>query len=150
MTDHERVLLDLLLPEVRAAYLDYRASVEACGLKECVIVTARSTHDQIQKVQQGRSTQKVGWHQLRRAIDRQIWDPAKGAWDDTARRADLYLQANRLAEQHGFRQIGFHEDNGKRYIGSGTWDPFHIEWRAPWASLAGALESEAPELAHLA
>lgn len=150
MTDHERVLLDLLLPETREKYLVYRLILESHGLRECVIVTARSTFDQIKKVQQGRSALKVGWHQLRRAIDRQMWDPQKSAWDDAARRLDLYLQANRIAAAQGFRQIGFHEDGSKRYIGAGTWDPYHIEDRGTWASLAAALEAEAPELAHLA
>jgi hypothetical protein len=79
-----------------------------------------------------------------------MWDPVKARWDDAVRRPDLYLSANRIAERHGFRQIGFQLDGTKRYIGSGIWDPYHIEHRGEHASLVAAIEAEAPELAHLA
>ncbi len=109
------------------------------------------------RVAQGRSANRVGWHPLGRALDRQLYDAKRQAWDDEALRIDLYLSANRLAEQYGFRQISFNPDGSKKLITvikmvSGKpvekkiWDPYHIEFRGDYHNLKEAIAAEAPEL----
>lgn len=146
LTDAERSKVALLLPGVQAKYLQYRRHAEAEGIRECVTQTYRTVQQQHKKVAQKRSTNLIGWHPLRRGIDRFIWDPIAQRWDNEAIKIDLYLKANRIAETHGFRQIGFNDDGTKRILTGNIWDPFHIEWRHPWDTLVAAIEAEAPEL----
>lgn len=147
-TPEEQLRLAELRPEVLLAYQAYRAECEGQGIRVFAIVTYRSPELQKLKHAEKKSTQDVGWHQLRRAIDEQIWDPASKRWDHKAMRTDLYLRRARIAQKHGFRQIGFSVSGAKNYIGEkqSTWDPFHIEFRAPHLTLAAAIAEEAPEL----
>lgn len=153
MSPAEQARIEALEPATRAAYLAYRKDLDGRGIRECATVTTRAVANQLAKVKAGLSANKIGWHQLNRGIDRELFDAKANAWDNEAHRIDLYHIAARLAEVHGFRQIGFNPDGSKCFIEtvkngkkSKTWDPFHIEYRAPYATLAEAIEAEAPEL----
>lgn len=144
MTDRERSLLEKLEPSTRAAYMLYRAGLAASGIQARAIVTHRSRADQEAKHAAGRSANKVGWHELDRAVDEQLLNPATGAWDDQALAVPMWRARARIAEQHGFRQLGFNQDGTKRYIKGPKgpiWDPYHIEYRHPFATLAEALRA---------
>lgn len=147
MTEAE--LIGLLEPTTRERYQQYRRDLAAVGIEERAIVTFRSPAVQAQKVVQNKSTMTIGWHQLGRAIDRQL--KSGGKWDDKAEDVKLYLRAARIAERAGFRQIGFDSTGRKRFLktrtGQAFWDPFHIEYRGSYPSLIAAIRKEAPHLA---
>lgn len=153
MTDRELSLIAELLPDVRAQYMRYRAHLGDIGIEEMVIKTSRSRAEQQAKFEEGKSSNPVSWHELRRALDRWLRWTGSHTWDSKAANHHLYLKANRLAEAHGFRQIGFTPDDKVRILhgSSGPYtDPYHLERRDPHQTLAAAIAAEAPHLALIA
>jgi hypothetical protein len=148
--DTEAAKISRLRPEVSALWEKLKAKAAAAGLEIRAISTVRTIDTQKLLVKLGRSAAGISWHNLGRAIDFQVKDPATGKWDDLAVRRDLYLKVARLAEGMGFRQLGFNPDGSRRVLktadGRTFEDPYHIEYRAPHATIAAAIKAEAPEL----
>ena len=145
LTLREEQLLALLLPDVRAAYMRLRATMRTEGIETRVTETYRPISAQAAHVKAGRSANPVSWHQLRRALHELVYVDGKA--DLAVKHRDVWLRRARLAEAHGFRQIGFKPDGSNMYIGKRkTWDPYHLEYRQPHETLVAAIEAEAPEL----
>lgn len=148
LTDKETKLADELLPDVRAAWWRYRAECRTKGIICRLTETYRPIEKQSEHLKAGRSTLAVGWHQLRRALHEVII--IDGIADMKAEHLDLWRQRAKIAERHGFRQLGFKPDGSKMYIGKGkSWDVYHLEYRAPYDTLVAAVDAEAPKLRSL-
>jgi len=141
LLEKEQQLLSLLLPEVRAQYMRLRAEMRTAGIYTRLTETYRDLKKQAEHLKAGRSTLAVSWHQLRRALHEVIL--VDGVPDMKIKHRDLWLKRARMAEAHGFRQIGFKPDGSNWYIGKGkSWDPYHLEYRAPYDTLAEAVAAE--------
>lgn len=142
-SDREQQLFMELLPDVRAAYSRYRAECRTKEIMCRLTETYRPQKKQAEHHAAGRSTLSVGWHQLRRALHEVIF--VDGVADMNGKHIDLWRKRARIAEAHGFRQLGFKPDGSKKYVGK-NWDVYHLEYRSPHETLVAAVEAEAPEL----
>jgi hypothetical protein len=147
----ERARIAALAPDVQAAYAAFLADASSQGLRIFTGRTQGSVAQTARNKAAGRSGVDVSWHDLDppRAIDIQVKDAAGKAIASpkSASEIALYLRAVRIAESHGFRQIGFNADGSKRFLRSGAWDPYHIEFRGPYRTIAAAIEASDLKLA---
>jgi 3D (Asp-Asp-Asp) domain-containing protein len=121
------------------------------GIAVHVGQTLRTAAEEKSVVDSGRSAVTThSWHELGRAVDMYPIDPDTGKPDTAGKRVDLFQRMHAAARAIGFRGIAF-EDDGvtKRYItnsrGKKIWDGGHLEWRAPYGSIAEAVAAEGEE-----
>lgn len=147
MSAQERSRIDQLAPDVRRVYLDFLREAAARGLRLRTGRTQGSVKQTAANKAAGRSSVAVSWHDLEppRAIDVQVRDPETGKilWgsDGDEKAVRLYREMSSLAEEFGFRQIGFWGDGSIRRLSSGAWDPYHLEYRGPYKTLAQAAKA---------
>lgn len=148
MTDAEIGRINLLHPDARAALMAWHAEVETRGYTISIGQTIRSREDQAALWKEGAKTANpVSWHELKRAWHFYLLDANGKRIVNAEKVVGDYLKCARLAEFVGCRQLGFNDDDSPRHIGKGKfWDPFHLEYRAPYATLAEACKAEAPTL----
>lgn len=144
LSAQERARIDALAPDVRRVYLDFLREAAARGMRLRTGRTQGSLVKTAKHRAEGKSSVSVSWHDLDppRAIDVYVRDPETGkviTSPKTAREVSLYREMSRLAEEYGFRQIGFNRNGSKRYLSSGAWDPYHIEYRGPYATISAAI-----------
>lgn len=146
-TDESR--LAQLQPDVEAAVRAVIADAVSAGFAVKVGQTLRTSAQEKIQIDAGRTsaTQTHSWHQIGRAVDLYVIDPTTGDVCYKGQRPDLALQLARFAEARGFRQLGFNADGSPRYINGKKgpiWDVGHIEYRAPYGTLAQAIAAEGP------
>lgn len=148
LTSSEETRLAQLQPDARAAALQLIAEMAARGYRVRIGQTLRSPAQEKAVIDAGRSAVKShSWHELGRALDAYPEDPATGK-DAIGNDADLYLyrEMHDAAAAIGFRGIAFNADGSKRFItnaqGKKIWDGGHLEWRAPYGTIAEAVAAE--------
>ena len=124
-------------------------AMKASGFDVFVGATARSKAEVEAARLSGRSsaTQTRSWHELRRAADLRPRKQTGGPNYDTGPTSEPFWRALQdEAEKVGMRCLAYHEDGSKLLITTvhgKRWDPGHIEYRAPYASLDDAFQHEA-------
>lgn len=84
------------------------------------------------------------WHLIGRAVDLYPIDPATGEADTNGSNVDLFHTMVDAATTRGFRSLAFNSDGSRHYLPTGVWDGGHLEWRAPYSTLAEAIAAEGP------
>lgn len=121
------------------------------GISIKVGQTLRTPAEEKAAIDAGRSAVKThSWHELGRAVDLYPLDETGSAiLNPTAAQLDLFRRMHAVAVEMGFRSLAFESDGSRHYItnksGKGIWDGGHIEWRAPFGSIAEAVEAEGAE-----
>lgn len=138
----EQKRLSALAPDVRAKLLELISNMKT---KYDISLSIGRTQGSIAATMlnkaEGRSSVSVSWHDLTppRAVDMYV-KGTLGA-DTKAKDEKSYRLLAIEAEALGFRQIGWNKDGTKRYLSSGAWDPFHLEYRGPYGNIAMAIEA---------
>ena len=151
MSEAESKRLHLLHPEVGPRVIQLFDVCRKNGMRLFLGSTLRTISEQAKLKADGKSTLKVGWHCLGRAADiypyvRDKMDNFNPDFNGTDVAAFREMQKEAMAI--GFRQIGFNPDWTKHYIMTTkgkVWDAGHVEWRAPYATLADAVKAEGAE-----
>lgn len=143
-TDEQR--LAQLEPVTQAQVRALISELAGQGIGVKVGQTLRSSAQEKALIEAGKtsSSLKVSWHQLGRAVDLYPLD-ADGRPDLSGKNLVAIRAIADTAEGMGFRQLGFNADGTKRIIQSAKgpiWDSGHIEWRAPYDSIAQAVAAE--------
>jgi len=108
--------------------------------------TLRSPAQEKANVDAGKTSAglKYSWHELGRAVD--MYPTVNGKPDYEATDLDQFRTMAEKAEEIGFRSLAFNPDGTKRLItnskGKKIWDGGHIEWRAPYDTIAQAVAAE--------
>lgn len=144
-TDEQR--LAKLQPDVEARARELIGQLAAQGLQVKVGQTLRTPAQEKAVIDAGKSAVKThSWHELGRAMDLYPIDPDTGSADLDGVRVDLFRQMHETAAALGWRGIAFNSDGSKRLItnsaGKKIWDGGHLEWRAPYGSIAEAVDAE--------
>jgi hypothetical protein len=149
LTSSDESRLAQLQPDAQAAFRQLIAALADQGVAVHVGQTLRTPAQERAVIDAGRSAVKThSWHELGRAADLYPIDPATGKADLDAERIDLFQQMHATAEGLGFRSIAFNADGSKHLItnsaGRKIWDGGHLEWRAPYGTIAEAVAAEGP------
>ena len=120
------------------------------GIAVKVGQTLRTSAQEKDAIDSGHSAVKtVSWHQLGRAVDLYPIDPDTGAADLNGARDDLFQSMVSVARGLGFRSLAYEDDGVTRHYIQGSkgkiWDGGHLEWRAPYATIAEAVATEGPQ-----
>ncbi len=121
------------------------------GIAVKVGSTLRTSAAEKAAIAAGRSSAdlKISWHQIGRALDLYPIDPNTGQWDKKGARDDLFQQMHAIARSLGWRGIAYEADGTTRHyiqtVNGPTWDGGHLEWRAPYGSIAEAVAAEGAE-----
>src|SRR5262245_2418151 len=147
LTTTDEARLSQLQPDAQAAARELLAQLAAQGMRVKVGQTLRTPAQEKAAIDAGRSAVKThSWHELGRAMDLYPYNPDTGSPDLDGVRIDLFRQMHDAAAAIGFRGIAFNADGSKRLItnsqGKKIWDGGHLEWRAPFGSIAEAVEAE--------
>lgn len=145
-TSEESRLADLEAGTQAAA----RALIQALhedGLEVHVGQTLRTTAQERAQIDAGHSAVKThSWHELGRALDLYPINPDTGSPDFDGIRIDLFVRMHDAAAAAGFHGLAFNPDGTKRLIttaaGKKIWDAGHLEWRAPYGTIAQAVAAE--------
>ncbi len=142
----EKLRIDALESATKAKYLTLLNQLKAEGIEMQTDVTKRTQAQQDAEIAEGDTSanQTFSWHQLGRAID--AYPKVNGKADYKATNLAQYRTYHKKAEALGFRSLAFNADGTKRMLtnskGQKFWDGGHIEWRAPYDSLAQAKAAE--------
>jgi hypothetical protein len=145
----EQQRLDALVPEARQAFDQLIQAMATRGMEPYVGQVYRDPQQQAQAQKDGTTskTQSISWHELRRAVDFRAKLP-DGTEDLTTNNEQffraLYEEATKIP---GLRSLAYRDDGSKLLLNGKTWDAGHVEYRQPYATLAQAVQAEAPELA---
>lgn len=151
LTTSEQERLDQLDPDTRAQVqqLLYDSQQED-NIRLHVGQTRRTPAQEKAAKAAGKTsgTLTVSWHELGRAVDLYP-DDGNGAPDyhpTEGPRLDAFRTFQARAVNMGFRSLAFNDDGSKHLItnskGKKIWDGGHIEWRAPYSSIAEAVGAE--------
>ena len=141
----ESARLEKLAPDVKNAFFDFVRAAAQEGYRVFAGRTAGTKAETAVHKAEGRSSVNVSWHDLRppRAIDIKVGLMGKSLVtspkEDNPQHVTMYRDVLRIAERYGFRQIGFFQDGSIRHLSSGAWDPYHIEYRGPFANIQQAI-----------
>jgi len=147
LTSSDETRLAQLQPDAEAAFRGLIAQLAADGLSVKVGQTLRTPAQEKAAIDSGHSAVKThSWHEIGRAADLYPIDPDTGSADLDGVRLDLFAQMHTTAVGLGFRSIAFNADGSKHLItnsaGKLIWDGGHLEWRAPYGSIAEAVAAE--------
>jgi hypothetical protein len=147
LTTSEETRLSQLEPATQAAVRLLLQTLNNQGMVIHVGQTLRSPAAEKAVIAAGKSAVKThSWHELGRAVDLYPINPDTGAPDLNGARVDLFLKMQRQAETLGFRQIAFTPDDTRHFItnaqGKQIWDGGHMEYRAPYGTIAEAVAAE--------
>lgn len=147
LTSSEESRLEELEYETQGQVRGLISDLSSQGIAVYVGSTLRSAAAEADAIASGRSAvTSVSWHQIGRAVDLYPIDPDTGSADYNGVRVDLFQAMVAAARARGFRSLAF-EDDGvtKHYITTSrgkVWDGGHLEWRAPYATIAEAVSAE--------
>lgn len=143
MTDAETARLATLTPETRAAFFPLERSCADAGIVLFVGSCRRTRAQQAEAHASGHSSQPVSWHELGRGMD--LYPVVDGSPDLAGHHVDLFRKMHELAPACGLHGIAFNPDGTPRYINTPkgrVWDGGHLEYRAPYVTLAEAVNAE--------
>lgn len=148
LTTSEQSRFDNLQPDVQTQLTSLILALDQQGIKVRVGQTLRTPSEEKAAIDSGHSAVKThSWHELGRAVDLYPQNPATGA-DAIGDASDieLYRTMHDVAASLGWRGIAFNDDGSKRLItnskGRKIWDGGHLEWRAPYGTIAEAIATE--------
>lgn len=147
LTTTEESRIAQLQPDVQAELRLLLSDLFAAGLPVEVGSTLRTSAKEKALIAAGKTsgTLKVSWHQLGRAVDMYPLDE-NGTADRAGKDVDKFRRMHEIAADRGWRGIAFNADGSKHYItnaqGKLVWDGGHLEWRAPYGSIAEAVQAE--------
>jgi hypothetical protein len=148
LTTSDEARLAKLEPTTQAQVRALLAQLAADGIGVHVGQTLRTPAEEKQAIDSGHSGVKThSWHELGRAVDLYPLDDSGSAiLNPTETELDLFRRMHARAVEMGFRSLAFDSDGSKHLIhnnaGKAIWDGGHIEWRAPFGSIAEAVEAE--------
>lgn len=149
MTTAETAHLSLLIPECGRRVQQVIAAMGARGFGVYVGQTMRTQAQQAEAQARGTTSvhQSRSWHQLGRAADLRKRN-ADGSVDETTHDEAFFRALYEEATKVGLRSLAFHVVDGKLeklliHAARGeVWDAGHVEYRAPFATLAEAFAAE--------
>lgn len=147
LTTTEESRIAQLQPDVQAELRLLLSDLFAAGVPVEVGSTLRTSATEKALIAAGKTSGslKISWHQLGRAVDIYPLDE-NGAADRAGKDVDKFRRMQEIAEGRGWRGIAFNADGSKHYLtnsaGKLVWDGGHIEWRAPYGSIAEAVQAE--------
>lgn len=149
LTSSDEARLAKLEPSTQEQVRGLIADLAAQGLSVKVGQTLRTPAEEKADVAAGKSSATLvhSWHEIGRAVDLYPIDPATGAPDLNGSNVDLFHTMVDAATARGFRSLAFNSDGSRRYINTTrgpVWDGGHLEWRAPYGSIAEAIAAEGP------
>ncbi len=153
MTPAELDRLELLHPEARWRIERLMEAMKAKGFDVFVGATARSLAEVEASRLAGRSSagQTRSWHELGRAADlRPRKKDGSPNYDTGAASFPFWRTLQDEAEKVGMRCLAFLPNGDRRLLKTvkgPRWDPGHVEYRAPYASLTQALKAAAARVA---
>lgn len=148
LTSSEETRLSQLEPETQAAARQLIANVAAKGVRLHVGQTLRTTAQEKAVIDAGKSAVKShSWHEIGRAVD-MYPDDGFGSPDYNPTDLAFYHMMTDEAAALGFRSLAFNDDGSKMLItnskGKKIWDGGHLEYRAPYGTIAEAVAAEGP------
>jgi hypothetical protein len=148
LTSSDESRLEQLQPDTQDAVRQLIQQLANQGIRVKVGQTLRSSAAEKEAIASGHSSAnlKVSWHQLGRAVDLYPINPDTGSADLDGVRDDLFHEMVATARAMGFRSLAYENDGVTRHYIQGTkgpiWDGGHLEWRAPYSSIAEAVAAE--------
>lgn len=147
LTTTEQGRLEQLQPDVQTQLRTLLITLKEQGIDAHVGQTLRTPSEEKAVIDAGKSAVKShSWHELGRAVDLYPINPDTGAPDLVGARLDLFQRMHDVAASFGWHGIAFNADGSKRFItnaqGKKIWDGGHLEWRAPYGSIAEAVANE--------
>lgn len=151
MTSSEAYRLIQLTPETRERVLQVIEGMAAKGHDVYVAQTLRTQTEQVAAQARGTTsaTQSRSWHQLGRAADLRKRNP-DGTVDESTHDEAFFRDLFDVATSCGLRSLAFREDGSRLLIHTthgDVWDAGHVEYRAPFDTLAEAFATEGPKVA---
>ncbi len=148
MTEAEQWRIRKLHPDVVAKFL---LVLDHCAKEGIDLFIGRTYEDpskQAQHYADGKTTLKMGWHQIARAADCYPKLP-DGQPDLNGKQLGKFRRMHEIASVEGFHGLAFNPDGTKRLIQvkkNGKlikiWDGGHLEYRHPYDTLEQALKAE--------
>lgn len=148
LTTSDEARLEQLQADAQAQVRALIQDLANQGISVKVGQTLRSSAQEKAEIALGHSAAdlKISWHQLGRAVDLYPIDPTTGQPDMQGKRDDLFQAMVAAARARGFRSLAYESDGVTRHYIQGTkgkiWDGGHLEWRAPYSSIAEAVAAE--------
>lgn len=146
LTTSEETRLSQLEPETQAKVRELLSRLRDRGVIVYVGQTLRTPAQEAANVAAGKTSANLvySWHELGRAVD--LYPTVGGAPDYDGSNLENFRAMHAEAVAMGFRSLAFNEDGSKHLLvnskGKKIWDGGHVEWRAPYASIAEAVASE--------
>jgi hypothetical protein len=146
LTSSEESRLEQLEPVTQEQVRALISTLAGQGIAVHVGQTLRTAAQEKDAQDSGHTSASLvtSWHQIGRAVDLYPLDDA-GKVDYSGTNLDAIRAIADTAESMGFRQLAFNADGSKRIIQGSKgpiWDSGHIEWRAPYGSIAEAVAAE--------
>lgn len=147
LTTSEETRLSQLESVTQAKVRELLSRMRDQGVVIWVGQTLRTSAQEAANIEAGKTAGGLihSWHELARAVDLYPTLPS-GSPDYNATNLDNYRAMHEQAVNLGFRSLAFNSDGSKRLLtnskGKKIWDGGHIEWRAPYDSIAQAWEAE--------
>jgi hypothetical protein len=141
--------LQKLEPTTQGLVRQVIADLNSQGYQVTVGETLRTVAAEKADVAAGKSsaTQVYSWHNIGRAVDLYMVDPATGSTDYAGANDTLYQALANTATSYGFRSLAYNADGSRHYLNTvkgSVWDGGHIEYHGDNATLAAAIASEGP------
>ena len=151
MTSGEVFRLTQLIPEARERVQQLLDAMAARGFDVYVGQTLRTQAQQAEAQARGTTSvhQDRSWHQLGRAADLRKRLP-DGTVDESTHDEAFFRALFDEASKVGLRSLAFREDGSRLLIHTthgDVWDAGHVEYRAPFDTLADAFAAEGQKVA---
>ena len=151
LTSSEATRLSQLEPVTQDKVRELLSRLRDQGVIVWVGQTLRTSAQEAANIAAGKTSAGLvhSWHELGRAVD--LYPTVGGAPDYAATNLEAFRAMHAEAESMGFRSLAFNSDGSKRLLtnskGKKIWDGGHIEWRAPYESMAQAWAAEGESVA---
>lgn len=148
LTPGELARMQRLIPEARERVWKVIEDMAALGFDVYVGQTSRTLEEVKAAVAAGRASvgMKTDWHVLGRAADLRRRKADGGVNFDQGPASEPFWRAlYEAATRHGMRSLAYRADGSKLIIHGAKgdiWDSGHVEYRAPYATLAEAAAAE--------
>ena len=148
LTPGELARMQRLIPEARERIWRVIDGMAARGFDVFVGQTNRTAEEVAKAAAEGRASvgMKSDWHMLGRAADLRQRKAGGGVNFDQGPASEPFWRAlYEEATKNGLRSLAYRDDGSKLIIHASKgdiWDSGHVEWRAPYATLAEAVAAE--------
>ncbi len=151
ITAGELARMQRLIPEARERVWKVIEAMAARGFDVYVGSTARTAEEVAKAAAAGRASvgMRFDWHMLNRAADLRRRKEGGGVNFDQGTASEPFWRAlYEEATKVGLRSLAYRPDGSKLIIHAArgpVWDSGHVEFRAPYATLAEAVAAELPK-----